>query len=102
MTFAVMIMVPSANCFSDGSIPITIELTDLNLQPVPNRENGLSVEFPKVHFIIPGIGLKAGSGARAFARWPSRCLPHPPVTSARVAQVRHNRVGARVEDTESG
>ena len=62
-------MVLFANCFSDGSIPVTIDLTGLGLQPILNRKDGLSVEFPKVYFIIPGIGLKAGpgSGAHAFA-----------------------------------
>jgi hypothetical protein len=60
VTFAV-IMVPPANCISDRPIPVTIDLTGLNLQPVPNREDGLSVEFPKAFFITPGIELKAGS-----------------------------------------
>lgn len=88
-------MVPFANCFSNGPVPVTIDLTGLNLQSIPTRVDGLSVEFPKVHFIFSGIGLMASSGSGARA-----CLPHPPVTSARVVPVQHSRVGVRVEDTE--
>ena len=58
---------PSLACFSDGLIPVTINLAGLNLQSIPNRKDGFSVEFPKAPFITPGIGPKAGSGARASA-----------------------------------
>ena len=50
-----------ANCFSDGSITVTNDLTALNFQPVSNLENGLSVEFQKVHLIILGIARPSAS-----------------------------------------
>jgi hypothetical protein len=62
-------MAPSANCFSDGSISFANDLTALNFQPVSNREDGLNVEFQKVHFIILGIALPS-----AFAGYFSMSL----------------------------